>query len=114
MAAPVETEQVREAMTSFKGYPQASGLPSAPPIPLIVRQEPDRPQPRLDVNAGGPGAGAGMAVTIGRLRCHDNHILFTALVHNLERGAAGNSVLNAELALRQQLIPGTELGGGSP
>jgi len=114
MAAPVNTEEVRQALASFKGRPQALRLPSAPPSPLIVRQEPDRPQPRLDVNAGGPGAGSGMAVTIGRLRVQGNRILFTALVHNLERGAAGTSILNAELAVKQRLIPGAELAGGSP
>ena len=54
---------------------------------------PDRPQPRRDVNAG-----AGMTVTVGRVR--RDAILdlrMVALGHNTIRGAAGGSVLNAEL-----------------
>ena len=53
----------------------------------------DRPQPRRDVDAG-----KGMTVTVGRVR--EDTILdlrMVALGHNTIRGAAGGSVLNAEL-----------------
>ena len=88
-------EEVAHALRTFEGVPQRLGLPTAPKPAIILREEPDRPQPRLDRNAGG-----GMATTIGRLR--PDPILdykFVLLGHNTIRGAAGASILNAELAL---------------
>jgi aspartate-semialdehyde dehydrogenase len=61
----------------------------------VVRDEPDRPQPRLDRDAGG-----GMSVTIGRIaRDAVLDYRFLALSHNTIRGAAGAALLNAELLL---------------
>lgn len=75
-------------------------LPSAPDPVLIVREEPDRPQPRLDRDAG-----RGMAVTVGRLRtCPILDYKFVALSHNTVRGAAGGAILNAELLHAKGLI----------
>ena len=55
--------------------------------------QPNRPQPRLDA-----GRGRGMTVSVGRLRpCGVLDWKFVALGHNTVRGAAGASVLNAEL-----------------
>ncbi|HQA81348.1 MAG TPA: aspartate-semialdehyde dehydrogenase, partial [Methanoregulaceae archaeon] len=51
--------------------------------------EQDRPQPRLDRMRGN-----GMTVSVGRLR---EGIRYVAMGHNTIRGAAGASVLNAEL-----------------
>ena len=88
-------EDVRAALAEFRGLPQHLHLPSAPEPAIIVREEPDRPQPRLDRDAG-----RGMATTIGRLR--PDPVLdykFVLLGHNTIRGAAGASILNAELAL---------------
>ena len=60
-----------------------------------------RPQPRRDVNAG-----RGMTVTVGRVRDDSLfHIKMVALGHNTVRGAAGASILNAELMVAQGLIP---------
>ena len=88
-------EAVREVLASWRPLPQQLELPSAPVPPLILHTALDRPQPRLDVDAGG-----GMAVHVGRLRaCPVLGIKLQLLGHNLERGAAGGSVLNAELAL---------------
>ena len=84
---------VVDAMRSFSGRPQELRLPSAPQPPLIVSDEPNRPQPRLDADVAG-----GMAVTIGRVRaCPVMHAKFVALGHNTVRGAAGAAILNAEL-----------------
>ncbi len=74
----------------------------------------DRPQPALDVDAGEPdpaeagryGRARGMAVTVGRLRMQGTRCSFFLLVHNTVRGAAGGSVLNAELAVRKNILPG--------
>lgn len=92
---PADIGDVREALASFRGPPQDMGLHSAPHNPIIVRDEPDRPQPRLD-----RGAGGGMCVTVGRLkRDAGGWIRMLALSHNTIRGAAGAALLNAELLL---------------
>lgn len=73
-------------------------LPTAPAEPIIVREEPDRPQPRLDCDAGAPERARGMSVTVGRVKKFQDRLRFMLLSHNTVRGAAGASVLNAELA----------------
>jgi aspartate-semialdehyde dehydrogenase len=86
-------DEIARIWREFKGAPQELRLPSAPERPVIVRDEADRPQPRMD-----RAAGNGMAVTVGRLRaCPVFDIRFTGLSHNTLRGAAGGGVLNAEL-----------------
>ncbi|HUL50601.1 MAG TPA: aspartate-semialdehyde dehydrogenase [Gemmatimonadales bacterium] len=95
LARKVRIEDVREAIASFRGVPQELELHSAPERPLILREEPDRPQPRLDRDAGN-----GMSVTVGRL--YPDRVLdfrFVALSHNTIRGAAGAAILNAELLI---------------
>lgn len=73
-------------------------LPTAPRSPIILRSEPDRPQPALDVWAGEPPRARGMAISLGRFRLQNNSLRFFVLVNNLVRGAAGNCLLAAELA----------------
>lgn len=86
-------EEVASAFRAFRGRPQELRLPTAPDPPIVVRGEPDRPQPRLDAGSGG-----GMTVTVGRIRaCPVLSHKFVALGHNTIRGAAGASILNAEL-----------------
>jgi aspartate-semialdehyde dehydrogenase len=80
-------EEVRKAFLDFD--PKLGNLPSEPDKALIVRDEIDRPQPRLDRNMG-----KGMSVSVGRIR---EGIRYIAMGHNTIRGAAGASVLNAEL-----------------
>jgi aspartate-semialdehyde dehydrogenase len=77
----------------------ALNLPTAPAEPLVIRDEEDRPQPRLDRDRG-----AGMSVSIGRLR-RDTvlDVRFTALVHNLVRGAAGAALVNAEALVSRRV-----------
>ena len=84
---------VVNAMRTFRGRPQELGLPTAPECPVIVREERDRPQPIRDRDAG-----RGMSVVVGRVR--EDPVLgykYVVLGHNTIRGAAGASVLNAEL-----------------
>ena len=86
---------VSNKMSNFKGIPQELNLFSAPKNPVIVKDETDRPQPRMDRNASN-----GMAVTVGRLRkdqAFDNSFKYVLVGHNTIRGAAGASILNAEL-----------------
>ncbi len=94
-------ERILELWKSFEGKPQQLGLPSAPRPFLQYFAEDNRPQIRLDRDAGGckdnPRA-AGMGITIGRLR--GDQMLdyrFVCLSHNTIRGAAGGAVLTAEL-----------------
>ena len=103
---PVGSEEIRAALTGFAAEPQQLKLPTAPAAPIIVHDEADRPQPTLDINAGGPGRASGMAVSVGRLRLRGRRCDLFLLLHNTVRGAAGGSVLNAELAASQGLIPG--------
>ena len=93
LSRAVKMEELREAWASFSGPPQELKLHSAPAHPIVLRDEIDRPQPRLDRDAG-----AGMTVTIGRIA--PDAVLdyrFLALSHNTVRGAAGAALLNAEL-----------------
>ena len=93
LARKAALAEVREALASFRGAPQELGLHTAPERPIVVRDEPDRPQPRLDRDAGN-----GMSVTVGRLL--PDSVLdyrFVTLSHNTIRGAAGAAILNAEL-----------------
>ena len=84
------------ALREWKGEPATFDLPSRPKQTLIVTDEPNRPQPRRDVNEGN-----GMTVIVGRVRPDPIlDIRMVALGHNTIRGAAGGSVLNAELLAR--------------
>jgi aspartate-semialdehyde dehydrogenase len=86
-------ESAIETMRSWQGIPATRGLPTRPEHPLVVTDAPDRPQPKRDVNAG-----EGMTVTVGRVRRDAVlDLRMVALGHNTVRGAAGGSVLNAEL-----------------
>jgi aspartate-semialdehyde dehydrogenase len=95
LARRASIEDVRDAFASFTSLPQELKLHSAPARPIIVRDEADRPQPRLDRDAG-----RGMSVTVGRI--FPDNVLdyrFVALSHNTVRGAAGAAILNAELLI---------------
>ena len=98
-ASPIEAIRV---LNDFR-CADVDGLPMAPEQPIIVRGEADRPQPRRDRMAG-----KGMTTVIGRVRAEplfgDCGIKFMTLSHNTIRGAAGGSLLNAELCARWGLI----------
>ncbi len=86
------SQNIIDAWRDFEPEPQKKKLPSAPLPFLHYFEEPDRPQTRLDRDFG-----AGMGITIGRLR--DDRIFdyrFVCLSHNTIRGAAGGAVLMAE------------------
>jgi aspartate-semialdehyde dehydrogenase len=94
-------DEVVAAIRDWRGHPDVKGLPSAPERPLVVTNEPDRPQTRRDV-----WAGRGMTVTVGRIRPDPLFdVKLVALGHNTIRGAAGGSVLNAELLASRGLLP---------
>ncbi len=94
-------EDIAEAMESFIGLPQKLKLPTAPKKPIILRKEADRPQPRLDRDAG-----RGMSVVVGRIRKDPvfNGVKYMVLGHNTIRGAAGNAILSAELLKAKKIM----------
>jgi aspartate-semialdehyde dehydrogenase len=95
-----EIDEIIDIWRNFTSLPQELKLPSAPVPPIIYRDEIDRPQPRKDRDAGG-----GMAVTVGRLReCNVFDYRFVGLHHNTVRGAAGGSILTAELLMARGLL----------
>jgi aspartate-semialdehyde dehydrogenase len=92
--------EVAAAWRDFRGSDAVAALPSAPAAPLLHLREKHRPQPRRDV-----GSGDGMCTVVGGLEpCAVLDWKFTVLGHNTIRGAAGASILNAELAVSRGLL----------
>jgi aspartate-semialdehyde dehydrogenase len=93
LAEEPSIDEIIEMWEAFRGPEPVPALPSAPIQPVIYRLEIDRPQIRRDRNSGN-----GMATVVGRIRpCPVLGYKFAALAHNTIRGAAGCSILNAEL-----------------
>lgn len=93
-------KELTKLLANFSALPQKLNLPTAPKNPIIVLENDDRPQPRLDVNKNN-----GMATFIGRIRkCKVLDFKMTILGHNTIRGAAGAAILNAELLVKQGLL----------
>ncbi len=86
-------EEIIEAWNNFKGVPQKLQLPFAPVKPIHYYAEDNLPQPKLQRDLEN-----GMAGSVGRLREDPLfHYKFIVLSHNTVRGAAGGTILNAEL-----------------
>ncbi len=95
----VSQEEAVEVLRAWRGTEVARGLPSSPERPLCITTAEDRPQPRHDAESGG-----GMAVVVGRIRGDPVlDLRLVAMGHNTVRGAAGASVLNAELLVARGL-----------
>jgi aspartate-semialdehyde dehydrogenase len=96
----VEPEAAIQALRDFGAHPSARELPSSPRPVIEVREEADRPQPRLDRLAG-----KGMTTVVGRVRRDPIlDLKFVVLSHNTIRGAAGASIYNAELLVNEGLL----------
>lgn len=96
-------ESVRDALETFRSVPQELELPSAPLRPVHVHNEPDAPRPKRvrDLDKG-------MATHVGRLHtCGLFDWGFIAVTHNTVRGAAGGSILIAELAVSRGFVGGS-------
>ena len=100
LASDADPQTAARAMRGWTGAVAGLELPTAPSRPLEVLDGDDRPQPRLDRDRG-----AGMTVTVGRIRpCEALGLSFLVLAHNLVRGAAGAALLNAELCRARGLV----------
>jgi aspartate-semialdehyde dehydrogenase len=99
----VEPDEARAALRKFTSIPQRLRLPSAPAKPILVTDRPDRPQVKLDRFAGSV---PGMSVVVGRVRkgLDGRSLRLTFLSHNTIRGAAGSTILAAELMQRKGLL----------
>jgi aspartate-semialdehyde dehydrogenase len=96
----VEPEAAVQVLRDFTAQPSARELPSAPRPIIEVREEADRPQPRLDRLTG-----KGMTTVVGRVRRDPIlDLKFVVLSHNTIRGAAGASIYNAELLVNEGLL----------
>ncbi|KAI0174323.1 aspartate-semialdehyde dehydrogenase [Pestalotiopsis sp. NC0098] len=95
-------EDVKAALRNYVSEAQKLGCPSAPEPSIMVFDDADRPQPRLDRDLG-----RGYTVSVGRVREDESGIFdikFVALSHNTVIGAAGSSILNAEAAVLKGFI----------
>lgn len=94
---PPAAAEVKAALASYVSEAESLGCPSAPTPSIMVFDEDDRPQPRLDRDLS-----RGYTVSVGRVREDESGIFdikFVALSHNTVIGAAGSSILNAEAAV---------------
>ena len=100
---PASAEEAARVLASYQAPAESATLPSAPKPVIIVRDEPNRPQPRLDRMTG-----SGMATVVGRVRTDPIfHVKFVVLSHNTIRGAAGGSIYNAELLVNSGIVKGS-------
>lgn len=96
-ATPAEAEEV---LRTYQGPESSRNLPSSPSPVIVVRSEPNRPQPRLDRMTG-----KGMTTVVGRVRPDPLFDLkMVVMSHNTIRGAAGGSIYNAELMVKEGLV----------
>lgn len=96
-------DEAIETLRNWKGYAPSLGLPTSPEHAVFVHDGPDQPQPRRHVMMG-----RGMTTSVGRVReCKMLDIRMVAMSHNVIRGAAGGSVLNAEVMVSTGAIQET-------
>ncbi|GII97024.1 aspartate-semialdehyde dehydrogenase [Sinosporangium siamense] len=102
LGASASPAEIAEVLGGFKGLAAEHKLPSAPAGLIVVREEPDRPQPFLDRTAGD-----GRSVSVGRIRTHEaltSGVSLVAVGHNHDRGTVGNALLLTELVAAAGLI----------
>ncbi len=106
LGADVGPADLIETWRNFEAEPQRRDLPTAPHPVFHYLDDPASPQARLHRDLG-----SGMAVAVGRVRtCPLLGFKFVTLSHNTVRGAAGGSILLAELAVSRGLVPGISRG----
>lgn len=99
---PASADAAQAAMEGFAGDLEGLGLPSAPCRPIVLRDDPFRPQPRLDRNTD-----QGMATVVGRVETHHalgNGLKWVLVSHNTRMGAARGAVLTGELLVKRGYV----------
>ena len=110
LRAKATAADLAQVLSEYVSEPQRAALPTAPPHPIVVRSESNRPQTRLDRMASG-----GMAVVVGRIRpCPIFDFRFSLLSHNTIRGAAGAAILNAEWLVKTGFLRSSARSGATP
>ncbi len=100
LARPANPETAEAILREYAAPSPARELPSSPRPVIEVRNEADRPQPRLDRLTG-----KGMTTVVGLVRRDPIlDLKFVVLSHNTIRGAAGGSIYNAELLVNENLL----------
>jgi len=99
-ARRVSPAEAIAVLDGFRAPEEVAALPSTPSLPVEYDPRPDRPQSRLDLDRG-----AGMTVTVGRVRrCPLLDLRLVLLSHNTIRGAAGAALQNAELLVQRGYV----------
>lgn len=96
----VSKTELIKCLKNFKNPLDGLNLPSAPKPFITYFEEENRPQTKLDRDLH-----KGMGISVGRIR--EDGILSwkcVGLSHNTIRGAAGGSILNAELLVKKGYI----------
>lgn len=102
---PCTPEDYKAAVKAFNeaARKEFGELPTSPEEVIVVREEKNRPQPRLDRDLGN-----GMSASVGRIRqdeiLGDHGLKYIALSHNTKRGAAKGELLAAELLMKKGYI----------
>ena len=94
---PKDVASLREAYQNWQNPIADHELPSSPDQTIHLYENDFHPQPRLHADRQN-----GMQIGIGRLRFSNIFdVSYVALGHNTIRGAAGCSILNAELLVKE-------------
>jgi aspartate-semialdehyde dehydrogenase len=102
---PISPDAYRKAIQDYNDAcrKEFGELPSAPEETIVIKDEDNRPQPRLDRELGD-----GMSTAVGRFRQDDvfgeNGLKYIALSHNTKRGAAKGELLAAEYLMVKEFI----------
>lgn len=96
----ITTEKILDKWETFKPHHKSLNLPSSPKKFLNYFSQPERPQIFTDRNIE-----SGMGISLGRLRNDSQYdIKFVCMSHNTVRGAAGGSILLAEMLCKEKYI----------
>jgi aspartate-semialdehyde dehydrogenase len=99
---PTHLDDVKAVWREFGADLAGMGLPSAPKHLIAIREDPYRPQVRLDRDEEG-----GMSTVVGRLRedpALPNGIKYLLVSHNTRMGAAKGAILVGEYLIKKGSI----------
>ena len=101
LAKPATPADVARTLRDAGKELQSAGLPSMPRELIRVHDDPFRPQPRLDRDAGD-----GMTTSVGRIRpepLFENGVKYVLVSHNTKMGAAKGAILVAEYLVAKEI-----------